>query len=58
MILGAVALIIFKFFLGQSKNIGAGIGALLAVGALAFLAQNPQAVLDMGKTVLSWIGVS
>ena len=57
-ILGAVALIIFKFFLGQSKNIGAGVGALLAVGVLAYLAQNPQSVLDMGKTVLSWIGVA
>ncbi len=51
-ILGAVALIIFKFFLGQSKNVGAGVGALLAVGVLAYLAQNPQSVLDMGKTVL------
>ena len=56
-ILGAVIMIIFKFFLGQSKNVGAGIGALAGVAALSALAANPTWVIGMGTTLLKIIGI-
>lgn len=57
-VLGAVIMIIFKFFLGQGKNIGAGIGALLGVAVLAALAKNPQWVIDGGTALLNIVGIN
>lgn len=54
-IFAAVVMIIFKFFLGAQKNVMAGIGCLVGVGALGALAANPAAVIAIGQTVVDWV---
>lgn len=57
-IFAAVIVIIFKFFIGQSRNVGAGVGALIGVGAVAFLASQPQIVMNIGQFLLNLVGIS
>lgn len=57
-VFAAVLMIIVKNFIGGDKNIPRGIGLIVAVAVVAVLASNPQAVMNIGESVLEIFGVS
>ena len=57
LVAGLVVMVIFKFFVGAQKNIGGGVGALVAVSLLVALATAPQKIIDLGTYLLTLIGV-
>lgn len=56
-VFAAIIYIIFKFFIGASKNVGGGIAALVGVAVLAALAANPDSVIGLGNTIKGILGL-
>lgn len=56
-VFGAVVVIFLTCFVGQNKNIKAGVGALIGVALMAFLASSPDKVVSIGQTVGNILGL-
>ena len=57
LVAGAVAYIIFKFFIGSGRNVMAGIGSLIGVAVLSALIAAPDKVIPLGQTRANLIGL-
>lgn len=50
-VFAATILVIVKNFMGQERNVPRGVGLLLGVAVVAFLASQPDVLLGIGETI-------
>ncbi len=51
-VLAVLVIVVFKFFVGQNKNIPAGIGTLVGVAAIVGFILSPDTFIGIGSTVV------